>query len=123
MRSGMIIIALVAVTALVLIARGCSGRKDKAATNVETASAAAGAKAQPAEWPPDLRAWSDSAAGGADAKAQPAEFSLSAKDDDGVDLPEREEIRRMRKLTARSKVFVIGINDAKVDSDGKEAFV
>jgi len=98
MRSWMII-ALAAVVALMLIARGCSGRKDNAATKVETANAAA------------------------DAKAQPAEFSLSAKDDEGVDLPEREEIRQTHKLTPGTKVFVIGLNDARVDSDGKEAFV
>ncbi|GEM_PF-696394 len=98
MRSWMIV-ALVAVVALMLVARGCSGRKDTAAMKGETAKAAA------------------------DAKAQPAEFSLSAKDDEGVDLPEREEIRQSRKLTPGTKVFVIGLNDARVDSDGKEAFV
>ncbi len=81
------------------------------------------AGAQPAELSPNLRAWSDSAAGAGDAKAQPAEFSLSAKDDEGVDLPEREEIRQSRKLTQGAKVFIIGLNDARVDSNGKEAFV
>src|SRR5574341_866127 len=120
MRSWMII-AFVAVVALVLIARGCSDRKNKAAMKGETANGPANAKAQPAELSPNLRAWSDSAA--ADVKAQPAEFSLSAKDDEGVDLPEREEIRQSRKLTPGTKVFVIGLDDARVDSDGKEAFV
>lgn len=118
MRSWMII-AVVAVVALMLIARGCSERKDNAATKVETANA----KARPAELSPNLRAWSDSAAGAGSARDQSAEFSLSAKDDEGVDLPEREEIRQTRKFTPGTKVFVIGLNDARVDSDGKEAFV
>jgi hypothetical protein len=108
---------------LVLIARGCSERRDNATTKGEPATAGANAKAQPAELPPNLRAWSDSAAEAANAKSQPAEFSLSAKDDEGVDLPEREEIRQSRKLTPGTKVFVIGLNDARVDSDGKEAFI
>lgn len=117
------IIALVAVVTLMLVARGCSARKDNAVTKGETANGAAKAKTQPAELPQNLRAWSDSAVGTADAKTQPAEYSLSAKDDEGVDLPEREEIRQSRKLTPGTKVFVIGLNDARVDSDGKEAFV
>lgn len=95
-----VIIALVAVVAMVLIARGCLTRKDDAEPKVETANAAA------------------------NAKAQPAEFSLSAKDDEGVDLPEREEIRQQRKLTPGTKVFVIGLNgQVRVDTAGKEAFV
>jgi hypothetical protein len=117
------IIAVMGVVAMVLISRGCSERRDNAAMKGKTANGAANAKAQPAELSPNLRAWSDSASETADAKVQPAEFSLSAKDDEGVDLPEREEIRQSRKLTPGTKVFVIGLNDARVDSDGKEAFV
>jgi hypothetical protein len=122
MRSWMII-ALAAVVALMLIARDCSERRDNVATKGETTNSAADAKTQPTELSPNLRAWSDSTAGAVEAKAQPAEFSLSAADDEGVDLPEREEIRQSRKLTPGTKVFVIGLNDARVDSDGKEAFV
>ena len=60
---------------------------------------------------------------GAGDESQSAEFSLSAKDDEGFDLPEREEIRQKRKLTPGTKVFVIGFRDARVDSDGKEVIV
>ncbi|MGH9939346.1 MAG: hypothetical protein ACREAM_24150 [Blastocatellia bacterium] len=82
MKSG-VIIALVAVVALALIARGCSERKEDAATKVEmTNNAAAGDK------------------------SQPAEFSLSAKDDEGFDLPEREEVRKTLKLAPEKVVFV-----------------
>ena len=80
---------------LVLIARDCSSRKDDAATKVETAGD----------------------------ESQSTEFSLSANDDEGFDLPEREEIRQKRNLTPGTKVFVIGFKDARVDSDGKEVFV
>ncbi|HEV2667042.1 MAG TPA: hypothetical protein VG324_19130 [Blastocatellia bacterium] len=85
---------------LILIAHGCSERKDGAATKVET--------------PGDA---------GAGAESQSAEFSLSAKDDEGFDLPEREEIRQKRKLAPETKVFVIGYKDAKVDSDGNAVIV
>jgi hypothetical protein len=85
---------------LMLIAGRCSERNDGAATRVETANNAA-----------------------AGVKSQPAEFSLSAEDDEGFDFPEREEIRQKRKLTPGTKVFIIGLNDARVDSDGKEVFV
>jgi len=95
-----VIIALVAGAAMVLIARGCLTRKDNTEPKVETANATA------------------------NAKAQPAEFPLSAKDDEGVDLPEREELRQSRKLTPGTKVFVIGLNgQVRVDSDNKQAFV
>ncbi|HEU0178888.1 MAG TPA: hypothetical protein VFV58_31880 [Blastocatellia bacterium] len=101
MRSKLVF-ALMAAAAigLMLIARGCSGRKDSAATKVETANGVV-----------------------AGDKSQSAEISISAKDDEGFDLPEREEIRQTRKLTPGTKVFIIGINDAKIDSDGKDVFV
>jgi hypothetical protein len=99
MRLG-IIVALAAIAMAALIARGCSSRTDDAATKVETAGDA-----------------------GAGDESQSAEFSLSAKDDEGFDLPEREEIRQKRKLTPGTKIFVIGFKDARVDSDGKEVFV
>src|SRR5687767_4965658 len=99
MRLGMIVaVATIAVT--VLIARGCSERGDGGATKVETSGAA-----------------------GTGDESQSGEFSLSAKDDEGFDLPEGEEIRQKRKLTPGTKVFVIGFKDARVDSDGKEVFV
>jgi len=101
MRSKLVFAALAAAAiGLMLIARGCSARKDGAATKVETAAAAA-----------------------AGAESQSAEFSLSAEDDEGFDLPEREEIRQKRKLAPGTKVFVIGPNNAKLDSDDKEVIV
>src|SRR5262245_60232040 len=101
MRSKFVFATLAAAAiGLILIAHGCSKRKDGAATKVETAGDA-----------------------GAGDKSQSAEFSLSAKDDEGFDLPEREEIRQKRKLAPGTKVFVIGFSDAKVDSDGKEVIV
>jgi hypothetical protein len=100
MRSKLVFAALAAAIGLMLIANGCSARKDGAATKVETAGAA-----------------------GAGDKSQTAEFSLSAKDDEGFDLPEREEIRQMRKLTPGMKVIVIGFKDARLDSDDKEVIV
>jgi len=101
MRSKLGVAALAAAAiGLMLIARGCSERKDGAATKVETAG--------------------DDAAG---ATSQSEEFSLSAKEDEGFDFPEREEIRQKRKLTPGTKVFVIGPKDARVDSDGKEVIV
>jgi len=96
MRSKPVFAALAAaVIGLMLIARGCSARKDGAATKVETAGA----------------------------ESRSAELPLSAEDDEGFDLPEREEIRQKRNLTPGTKVFVIGFKDAKVDSDGKEVIV
>jgi hypothetical protein len=101
MRSKHIFAALAAAAiGLMLIAPGCSARKDGAATKVETAGGAV--------------------AGG---ESPSAEFSLSARDDEGFDLPEREEIRQKRNLTPGTKVFVIGFKDAKVDSDDKEVIV
>jgi hypothetical protein len=99
MRLG-IIVAVAAIAVTVLIARNCSARKDDAATKVET-----------------------SVADGTGDESQSTAFSLSAKDDEGFDLPEREEIRQKRKLTPGTKVFIIGFKDARVDSDGKEVFV
>jgi hypothetical protein len=99
MRLGMIV-ALAAIAAAALIARGCSERRDGAATKVETAGDA-----------------------GAGDKSQSAEFSLSAKDDDGFDLPEREEIRQKRKLTPGEEVFVVGTDDERVDTSSTYAFV
>jgi hypothetical protein len=99
MRLGMIVV-LAAIAMAALTARDCSARKDGAATKVETSGDA-----------------------GAGDESQSTEFSLSAKDDEGFDLPEREEIRQKRKLTPGTKVFVIGFKDARVDSDGKEVFV
>jgi hypothetical protein len=101
MRSKLVFAALAAAAiGLMLTARGCSARKDGAATKVETVDAAV-----------------------AGAESQSAEFSLSAEDDEGFDLPEREEIRQKRNLTPGAKVFVIGFKDAKVDSDDKEVIV
>jgi hypothetical protein len=94
------IIVLIAVVGVLLITTRCLYRNDDAATKIETASNAA-----------------------ADGKKQPGEYSLSAEADEGVDLPEREEIRQMHKLTPGTKVFVIGLNDARVDTADKQAFV
>ncbi|HMB28392.1 MAG TPA: hypothetical protein VKS99_09815 [Blastocatellia bacterium] len=101
MRSKLVFAALAAAAiGLMLIARGCSARKDGAATKVETAGAAV-----------------------AGAESRSAELPLSAEDDEGFDLPEREEIRQKRNLTPGTKVFVIGPDNAKLDTDGKEVIV
>lgn len=95
MRSKLVF-ALMAAAAigLLLIARGCSGRKEDAATKVETADNTAAVD-----------------------KTQPVEFSLSAKDDEGVDLPEREEIRQIYRLTPEATVWVSNMNgNVKVDT-------
>jgi hypothetical protein len=84
MRLGMIV-AVAAIAVTVLIARGCSERRDSGAMNVGTAGAA-----------------------GTGDESQSGEFSLSANDDEGFDLPEREEIRQKRKHTPGTKVFVHG---------------
>jgi hypothetical protein len=55
--------------------------------------------------------------------SQAAEFSLSSNDDEGFDLPEREEIRQKRKLTPGTNVFVVGIEDFGVDTDHTHVFV
>jgi DUF4097 and DUF4098 domain-containing protein YvlB len=82
------------VIGLLLIARGCSGSKENAATKVETAVITV-----------------------VDDKSQPVEFSISAKDDEGVDLPEREEIRQMYRLTPEATAWVSNMNGkVKVDS-------
>ncbi len=100
MRSRLVV-ALIAAASIgfISIADGCSERKDNAAAAVETASAAAGAK------------------------AQPAESLISAKDDEGFDLPEREEIRQTRKLIPGTEVFVIGVNHFSADTDHTQVFV
>jgi len=86
---------------LLLIARGCSDRKDSSAsTKVITADGAA-----------------------AGDKSQPAEYSLSAEDDGGFDLPEREEIRQKRTLTPGAQVFVVGVKDIRVDTSHSQVFV
>ncbi|HKQ77811.1 MAG TPA: hypothetical protein VJ810_29205 [Blastocatellia bacterium] len=95
-----LIIALVAVVAVALIARGCSERNDDTARKVGMANAAT-----------------------TDAGSQPVEFSLSAADDEGFDLPEREEIRQKRKLTRGTEVFVVGLTDFGVDTDHTQVFV
>src|SRR5262249_29647409 len=95
-----VIITLVAVVAMALIVRGCSERKDDTATKVETAD-----KAAPGD------------------KTQPTEFSLSASDDEGYDLPEREEIRQKRKLTPGVEVYVAGVKDFGADTDHTQVFV
>jgi hypothetical protein len=101
MRSKLVFAALAgAVIGSMLIARGCSARNDGAAPKAEMAD--------------------DAVAG---AESQSAEFSLSAKDSEGFDLPEREEIRQKRKLVPGTKVFVIGPNNAKLDTDGKDVIV
>src|SRR5262245_4116778 len=94
-RSKLVYAALAsAAIGLMLIARGCSARKDGAATKVEKAGAAV-----------------------AGVESQSAEFSLSAEDDEGFDLPEREEIRQKYKLTPEAMVWVSNINGkVKVDS-------
>ena len=80
---------------LMLFARGCSERKDSAsATKAETA---------------DRAATSDG--------SQPTEFSLSANDDEGYDLPEREEFRQKRKLAQDRNVFIVGVDHFGVDTD------
>jgi len=98
-----LIFALLAIAAigLILIARGRSQRKDSAAaTKVEMADKAATGEG-----------------------SQPMEFSLSANDDEGFDLPEREEIRQKRKLTPGTNVFVVGVEDFGVDTDHTHVFV
>jgi hypothetical protein len=99
MRLGMIV-AVAAIAVTVLIARGCSERRDGGAAKIETSVDA-----------------------GTSDESQSGEFSLSANDDEGFDLPEREEIRQKRKLASGTKVFVIGFKDARIDSEGKEVFV
>src|SRR5262245_3753249 len=95
MRSRLAIVLIAgAVISLGLIARGCSAREDNAVTKLETANNVV-----------------------AGDKTQPAEFSISAKDDDGFDLPEREEIRQKYRLTSEAMVWVSNINGkVKVDS-------
>jgi hypothetical protein len=84
-----------------LIARGCSDRKDSvAATNVETADRAAAGEG-----------------------SRPMEFDLSANDDEGFDLPEREEIRQKRKLIPGTNVFVVGVEHFGADTDHTQVFV
>jgi hypothetical protein len=97
------VFALLAAAAigLMLIARGCSGRNsNSAATKVESADNAEAA-----------------------AKSRPEEFSLSAEDDEGFDLPEREELRRARKLTPGTKVFVVGTDETRADTADTQVFV
>jgi DUF4097 and DUF4098 domain-containing protein YvlB len=72
---------------LILFAGSCSERRDSAASKAETANNAA-----------------------SDGKKQPVEFSLSARDDEGFDLSEREEIRRSYRLAPESKVSINNIN-------------
>src|SRR5262245_19472864 len=101
--SSKIVFALMAAAAigLLLIARGCSDRKDSAAsTKVVTADGAADGD-----------------------KSQSAEFSLSDKDDESFDLPERDEIRQKRKLSPGTQVFVVGVKHARVDTDQTQVFV
>jgi hypothetical protein len=101
MRSKLFFATLAAAAiGLTLIAGGCSERGDGAAPKVETAG--------------NVEAGD---------KSQSAEFSLSAKDDDGFDLPEREEIRQKRKLTPGEEVFVVGTDDERVDTSNTYAFV
>jgi hypothetical protein len=101
MRSKPVFAMVAAAIGLLLIARGCSERKDSAAaTEVKTAD--------------------DAAIGD---KTQPAEFFLSSKDEEGFDLPEREEIRQKRKLTPGTEVFVVGTDDARVDTSSTYAFI
>lgn len=100
MRSKLIFALMAAATIGLLFARSCSERKDGAVTRIETADKAA-----------------------AGAKEQSAEFSLSAKDDEDFDLPEREEIRQKRKLTPGEEVFVVGTDDTRVDTSSAYAFV
>jgi hypothetical protein len=97
-----LVFALTAAAAigLLLLGRGCSGRKAVTAVKVETVDAAA-----------------------AGDNARPEEFSLSAADDDGYDLPEREEIRRKHKITPGTEVFVTGVKRFGVDTDHTQAFV
>jgi hypothetical protein len=86
---------------LLLIARGCSDRKDSSdSTKVITADGAV-----------------------AGDKSQSAEHSLSAEDDGGFDLPEREEIRQKRTLTPGTHVFVVGVKDTRVDTSHSQVFV
>jgi hypothetical protein len=102
------VFALMAAAAigLMLISRGCSERKESAAaTKVEMADKA-----------------------GTGEGSQSMEFSLSANDDEGFDLPEREEIRQKRKLTPGTEVFVVGVEHfgvdfAIVDTDHTQVFV
>jgi hypothetical protein len=98
-----LVFALIAAAAigLMLISRGCSERKETAAaTKVEMADKAATAD-----------------------RSQSMGFSLSANDDEGYDLPEREEIRQKRKLTPGTEVFVVGVDHFGVDTDHTQVFV
>jgi hypothetical protein len=89
MRSKLIL-TLTAVVAIGLISSfgACSRRRNKASLNA------------------GKEATSDKAVAGAENR--PAEFLLSSKDDEGYDLPEREEIREKVKLTSGKAVFVVG---------------
>ncbi|HKQ77810.1 MAG TPA: hypothetical protein VJ810_29200 [Blastocatellia bacterium] len=100
MRSGLVIVLIAgAVIGLGLAARGCSERKGRVVTKLETVN--------------------NTVAGD---KAQPAEFSLSAKDDEGFDLPERDEIRQKYRLTSEAMVSISDIN-GKVKVDSSDADV
>jgi hypothetical protein len=95
MRSKLLIILIAgAAISIGLIARGCSASKDSAVTKLETANNVV-----------------------AGDKTQPAEFSISADDDQGFDLPERDEIRQKYRLTSEAMVWISNINGkVKVDS-------
>jgi hypothetical protein len=98
MRSKLVIILIAGVViCLGLTARGCPAPKDSAVTKLETAD--------------------NTAAGD---RSQQAEFSLSAKDDEGFDLPEREEIRQKYKLSPEAMVWVGYIN-GKVNVETTDA--
>src|SRR5215510_5384149 len=102
LRSKMVFALMAAVAiGLLLIARGCSDPKDSSAsTKVVTADGAV-----------------------AGDKSQSAEFSLSAKDDESYDLPEREEIRQKRTLSPGTQVFVVGVKDTRADTSHTQVFV
>lgn len=93
-RSIVAIIALVCFS-LLLVAGGCvRHRRDGVKVG--------GLKTTETTAPPETASASDS--------SQAVELSVNAQDDDGVDLAEKEEIRRKYQLKPETKVEVHGIN-------------
>ncbi len=89
-----VVIALGAVVVMALGAQGCAGRKNGSAPNAEIVDAGASEVPQ-----------------------------LSANDDEGFDLPVREEIRQKRVLTTGKEVFIVGVRNFRVDTDNRQVFV
>jgi hypothetical protein len=100
MRLGFVI-ALAAGIAMTFSASGCGGRKEMAASNLASAKASS-----------------------ADDAPRPETFTLSADEAGGGDLPEREEIRRIWKLTPANGGYIInGDDDVRLHAAGTHVFI